>query len=679
MLFTKEYIQQLKEARNAFIEENKRPDHTVRDVIQQSWIRSKSFGIDPEDTRAEILSQTEIQKKITENQLLYDTASSFMEYLYQLVKGSGFMIIFADREGYILNSVGDPDILKIAQTQSNPLVIGSCRSEAALGTNAVGTPLCTGKPIQIFAYEHYITPSSDWTCSGAPVIVNGQIVGVLALSGNRDRVHPHTLGMVMAASEAISREIHLKAANTQLTDLKNQLQTAIDSIHSGAFLLDEHFKVSLVNSLTLSALECKEEDLMGHSYREFFPDLKLEEITDNIYDYETTISGKNKPIKCFISVKSVHTSRFSNKETFLISFRKTEHIRSLVNKVIGSDARYDFDNIIGSCPAMTRTKELARLVAGGNTTVLITGESGTGKELFAHALHNNSSFSGGPFVAINCGAIPKELIESELFGYEAGAFTGAKKEGRAGKFELANEGTIFLDEIGDMPYDVQIRLLRVLQERCVTRVGGKKSIPLNIRVIAATNCDLEEAIREHTFRRDLYYRLNVFNLHIPPLRERGDDIMLLTRYFLEKYRKPEYDPITRITPEVEQIFLSYPWMGNIRELENTIERVCILTQNGILSPEALPHNMKAYPLQESGKAVSVCAKPFHTDTDSCQQQKAHPEILSADESEQRLIIEHLKNSGGNIKKAAESLGISRRTLYRKLEKYHINSDELRQS
>ena len=182
---------------------------------------------------------------------------------------------------------------------------------------------------------------------------------------------------------------------------------------------------------------------------------------------------------------------------------------------MGSDAHYTFQNIIGECPALQRLKGLALKVAQGNTSVLITGESGTGKELFAQSIHNNSPHSNGPFVAINCGAIPKDLIESELFGYDSGAFTGAKKEGRAGKFELANGGTIFLDEIGDMPYEVQVRLLRVLQEKSVTRIGGKKSIPLNVRVIAATNVNLEEAIENHVFRSDLYYRLNVFSLHIP--------------------------------------------------------------------------------------------------------------------------------------------------------------------
>lgn len=679
MMYSEDYLNRLKQARTAFLSGDPVPSDTVRPEVLESWQRSQKYRIQPDTTRPRILSGKALEQYIEKNQLLYDITASFMDYLYQFVKGSGFMILLAEKNGYILNTIGDEDILKTARNQENPLVSGSCRSESAIGTNAVGTPLFTGKPIQLFAYEHYMDPATDWTCSGAPIIAGSEIVGVLCLSGKRDRVHLHTLGMVMAASEAVSRELHLRSAYDALTNLKNQLRLAVDSIHSGTVLLDNHYQISLVNSQALRALDLTEQELLGHNYKKFFPDIDLEHLKSNIIDQETTITGNKKSEKCYITVRSVRYARYSGKDTFLITFRKPEHVRSLVNKVIGSDARYDFDNIIGACPAMERTKELAKLVADSNTTVLITGESGTGKELFAHSIHNNSPCAKGPFVAINCGAIPRELIESELFGYEAGAFTGAKKEGRAGKFELANNGTIFLDEIGDMPYDVQIQLLRVLQERSVTRIGGKKSIPLNIRVIAATNTNLEAAMADHTFRQDLYYRLNVFNLHIPPLRERGDDILLLAKYFLKKYRNPEYEPITRIDPDVKQFFLSYPWPGNIRELENTMERVCILTKDGRLSAQALPVNMR----NRLAGVPQLSAGNTSVPQASCEKRSAayelptQPAMRSAKETEKELILAHLSSSGGNVKKAAESLGISRRTLYRKLEKYHISPEELR--
>lgn len=700
------YLSALKQARKDFMEGTGHPEMIIREEVLDSWRRSRAFHINAPDARCNILTQEQLQEAIAENQVLYNIASSFIDYLYQIVKGSGFMIMFADKNGHVLKLVGDADIVETAKNQDIPLTEGSCRLESVLGTNAIGTPLFSGKPIQLFAYEHYFELSSNWTCSGAPILLKDKILGVICISGSWERAHPHTLGMVMSAAEAISRQLYLTEANEHLIAMRNQLQTSIDSIHSGIVLLDADYNVSYVNAITLHVLKFAKEDVLNHSYREIFPNLELEKLKENTYDFETTVYGKKESFKCYVSIKFVAPTNYSNKESFLISFRKTEYIQQLANKVMGSDAHYTFHNIIGECPALQRLKGLALKVAQGNTSVLITGESGTGKELFAQSIHNNSPHSNGPFVAINCGAIPKDLIESELFGYDSGAFTGAKKEGRAGKFELANGGTIFLDEIGDMPYEVQVRLLRVLQEKSVTRIGGKKSIPLNVRVIAATNVNLEEAIENHVFRSDLYYRLNVFSLHIPPLRERGDDIFLLTSHFLEKYQNPNHEPITVISDDVRKIFELYNWPGNIRELENVIERCCILTSNGTLTKEALPINMQkiltAKTLSQKEKTnvhtsqstmnstsfmnLSEDYTPSKEDTvmpDVPKNMQSTPQsahiasTITAEESEKILIIEHLKQSGGNVRKASDSLGISRRTLYRKLEKYNIDPTEIR--
>lgn len=671
-MISEEYLASLKKARKDFMNHTGHPEKLIRKDIYDSWIRSRSYEINPEQAKNRILSPKELSEYIRQNQILYDITSSFMEYLYQFVRESGFIILFAEKNGYILKSIGDSDITEIAKNQDIPLIEGSCRSESVLGTNAIGTPLATGKPIQLFSYEHYFELGSNWTCSGAPITLNGEILGVICISGPWNKVHTHTLGMAMSAAEAISRQLYLTETNHHLTAIRNQLQTTIDSIHSGIFLLDEDYRVSFVNAVTLNTLQFSPEEMLSHSYREFFPNLELEKLDKNTYDIETTICGKQESFQCYISIKFAKSSSYSNRESFSITFRKNEYIQNLVNKVIGSDARYTFDSIIGECPAMTRVKNLAKKVAPGNTNVLITGESGTGKELFAQAIHNSSFCANGPFVAINCGAIPKDLIESELFGYEAGAFTGAKKEGRAGKFELANNGTIFLDEIGDMPFDVQVRLLRVLQERTVTRIGGKKSIPLNVRVIAATNRNLADEIENHTFRSDLFYRLNVFSLQIPPLRERGSDVFLLVDYFLQKYQNPDYEPITCIEENVKDIFEQYTWPGNIRELENVIERVCILTTDGVFRQEALPgsiiNQLTAPSISDSSPEI------FHFKKE---ESVIHDKVLTAEENEKKLILEHLALASGNIKKASDSLGISRRTLYRKLEKYQIDPNRIR--
>ncbi|MFP3156265.1 sigma 54-interacting transcriptional regulator [Lachnospiraceae bacterium ZAX-1] len=666
------YLGDLKKARDMFFGHGKAPYDLIDNEIVDSWVRSRSYHLTPEDIHPPLLSLQALYDRRNSNKALYEIAKSFMEYLYTITKDSDFAIIFADADGYVLELIGDPNIMHIAACKGIPLTEGALRSERAIGTNAIGTPLTTQNPIQLYADEHYASLSSDWTCSGAPILLDNELLGVLCISGHRDKVHLHTLGMALAASEAIVRQLSIHRANKKAITMKNQLQTAIDSLHVGTFLLDENYNITSVNSLTLRVLETDSNDIIGTSYKVFFPELDLLSRQDNIYDEATVFQSNTETLEVYVNVKYVSSSSYTNNESCLITFRRAEYIQKLVNKVIGSDAHYNFNNIIGTSHVMENVKQQARLVANTNTNILITGESGTGKELFAQSIHNSSPFRGGPFIAINCGALPKDLVESELFGYDSGAFTGAKKEGRAGKFELANNGTIFLDEIGDMPYEVQVKLLRVIQEKKITRVGGTKAISLNVRIITATNVDLGKAIESHTFRSDLYYRLNVFNISIPPLRNRDSDIMLLAVYFIEKYQNPNYEPITYVDSTVKEAFIHYPWPGNIRELENIIERACILTIDGKVSLSSIPDNIKNYVFHNNSISSSrhssdnlICLNPSMKDT------------LSASEAEKALIIEHIQCSHGNIKKASDSLGINRRTLYRKIQKYSIDIDMLR--
>ena len=275
-------------------------------------------------------------------------------------------------------------------------------------------------------------------------------------------------------------------------------------------------------------------------------------------------------------------------------------------------------------------------------------------------IHNASPRRNGPIVAINCAALPRDLVESELFGYEEGAFTGAKRGGRPGKFELASGGTLFLDEIGDIPLETQVSLLRVLQERQVTRIGGHTAIPVEIRVIAATNRDIARLVEEGHFRLDLYYRLNVINLTIPPLRERGEDVLLLARYFLQRFAEQLGLREITMDPEVEELFLQYQWPGNVRELQNVIEQAVHLLEDDILLPEHLPEEFLT---ASSGEGeVSLPAR-----------------ASSLAKLEQAAVLEALRSARGNISQAARWLGVGRTTLYRKIRLYRINLEELRKS
>jgi DNA-binding NtrC family response regulator len=312
--------------------------------------------------------------------------------------------------------------------------------------------------------------------------------------------------------------------------------------------------------------------------------------------------------------------------------------------------RYRFESIIGSSEKMKEVLDLAGRVAVSDASLLITGESGTGKELLARGVHFNSRRAAGPFVAVNCAAIPEALIESELFGHVKGSFTGAVKD-KEGKFELADGGTLFLDEIGDLRIDLQAKILRALQEREVDRVGGGKPASVDVRVIAATNKDIERAVKEGVFREDLYYRLNVITLFIPPLRERKEDIPLLASYFLKKFNK---DADVRIDAGALSVLTSYGWPGNVRELENVIERASVLRRGALITPDELPEKLKK---DKPGVEDIILNLP--------------EQGISLEDLEKSLIIKALDKHKGNQTRAAEYLKITRPTLIYRMEKFGL--------
>jgi len=326
------------------------------------------------------------------------------------------------------------------------------------------------------------------------------------------------------------------------------------------------------------------------------------------------------------------------------------------------DSRVTIDQIIGESKEILTVKRMARRSARTPATVLITGESGTGKEMFAKSIHHLSPFSTGPFISVNCGAIPEALFESELFGYEDGAFTGARKGGKPGKFELAQNGTIFLDEIGEMPLVMQTKLLRVLQEREVERVGGVEKYKINVRVICATNRDLKAMVSDGAFREDLFYRLNIIQLHIPPLRERKLDIPILMSHYLKEVCEKYQMPVKRFTSDVVSAFVQYSWHGNIREMVNTIERMVTLVDGDVIDVNHLPQMMR------NDKSVFKSKQTQQTAEQSLIEKARH----EGQQKEKEVILEALKKAGGNKSKAAEILGIHRTTLYQKLRKYEIN-------
>lgn len=339
-------------------------------------------------------------------------------------------------------------------------------------------------------------------------------------------------------------------------------------------------------------------------------------------------------------------------------FTTTSQLRSLEEEITRYAPTDDpFHRIKGNGPAISRAITIARRVAKTDATVLLTGESGVGKELFAHAIHRASSRSDHTFVAINCGAIPAALFESELFGYQGGAFTGANKHGKPGKIELAHKGTLFLDEIGELPLDMQVKLLRVLQERQFYRVGGTEPIQVDVRIVAATNRNLEERITEGEFRSDLFYRLNVVNVEVPSLRERVEDIPELVQLFTREFALQHGKPIPNFEPEVIVSLMNYSWPGNIRQLRNIIERLVILTDDEVIRRDHLPSTIQ---VPRANLETASLVQPLFVRDDS-----------KPEESEIQQIQKALQTTYGNKAAAAKLLGVSRGTLYNKMRKHGL--------
>lgn len=449
----------------------------------------------------------------------------------------------------------------------------------------------------------------------------------------------------------------------------------LDISSDGFLIIDESGSIIEINTAYLDFLALKREDVVGKHVLEIIKNSKLPEIlvtgeTDvNVLHKFTEGQSPNKERVCAVTRAPVKNNNkviaAVGQIKFLAATRdlaiklqqidsELQYYKSELNRIVGN--RYSFDSMIGQSSSFTKAKAVAQKAAHNEFNVLITGDTGTGKEVFAHAIHKASARSSKPFIRINCAAIPSELLEAELFGYEEGAFTGAKKGGRKGKFELANGGTIFLDEIGDMPLMMQAKMLRVLQEREVEKVGGYNPLPIDVRVIAATNQNLEERVSAKLFRADLYYRLNVIQVKIPPLKERTEDIPLLSNYFLNDLNE-RYRTSIRISDMAMCAFTAYHWPGNVRELRNVVERAYSMVDGDVIINAHLPANIIS-----RAKADDIGLKGRRLE-------------MLMDEIERDILLEILRKNEFNCSAAAKELGIHRGTLYKKLDKLGIDKTQ----
>ena len=632
-------------------------DRIHKEIIQQSHKRSKEFGIVKDGLdHKRFLTPPQIRKLLKENADLIEITSPIIEDLYDFLKDSGFIIILTDKNGRIIEMAGDTEPLDEAIRQS--LVLGTAMDEKSAGTNAVGTALSENCPIQITANEHFITIFHQWTCSAAPIHdASKNIIGVLNLTGKSELVHPHTLGMVMAAVATIEYHINNINIQKQLHSSNQFSFSMMNNLTYGLFAINLNDHILWVNDTACRSINTRRLDLIDKPIERIFPDwLQVKEIIlqNETYSDEENRFSISKVKERFLFNALLIKTKEEEILGYLLSFREISGILKMINKYTEYSTRYSFSDFIGESLQTNELIRYSKTIAKNQSSVLISGESGTGKEIIAQSIHQAGPRRDRPFVAINCGAISESLIESELFGYADGAFTGAKKGGKTGKFELADKGTLFLDEIGEMPLEMQVKLLRAIQEKAIIRVGGNKPVPVNVRIIAATNKNLEDEVKAGKFRLDLYYRLNVFEVVIPPLRDRREDILPLMHHFLKRNASRFDIPIPELKPDLVEALIQYNWPGNIRELENLMERAVILKGN--LDKNSILH------LAPQG--FPSLAQP----------QFPHPEneeIRSLDEHEKNNIVRTIAHFQNNISKSAESLGISRNTLYQKMKRYDL--------
>ena len=622
-------------------------------IILASWDRSRKFGVDPYlKGVSHTLKGQELDALLAKNETLIEICKPFMKILYSHVKGSGFSVVLFDSTCHLLNVIGDEDIL--ADHLRGGYVVGSCWSERLMGTNGVGTSVAEDTPVQVCACEHYCRLAHGYSCSGAPIHdPDRNVIGGLNLTGLYEKVTPHTLGAVVAAAHAIENELHRQRAMQALKEAYAFQQAIFESSQDAKIAIDRDKSVKLVNEKAKRLLNLS-QDAVGKGLKDVFPGREnaafIKDLLSGspVIDKEHAILSGRERHKFTVSSTPIGSSS-KNSQGIIVSLREIKRTRNLVTNTIGAKAKFHFNDIVGQDPRFLATLELGKKAAESTSNVLLLGESGSGKDIFAQAIHHSSGRRSGPYIAINCGAIPRELITSELFGYSEGAFTGSKKGGNPGKFELADGGTIFLDEIGEMPLELQIALLRVIEERRVTRIGGKMNMSFDVRIIAATNKNLREEVYRGNFREDLYFRLNVFTIEMIPLRARKDDIRLLAHSIISRLNDSLGTNINDVDQRVMECLSNYEWPGNVRELQNVIERMINLAPGTKLTPDLLPMEI------------------FNPRKPSTH----HFDNMDIEEFERIRILELVKS---NLSKneIARQLKMARSTLYLKMKKYGID-------
>ncbi|KIX11125.1 Fis family transcriptional regulator [Dethiosulfatarculus sandiegensis] len=597
----------------------------------------------------DILSPRELSKR---EGSLFEISAPVMDALNLWLKDQPFMVVLVDQDGYIIRSVGDASALR--QAEGLNFGPGANWSEFSVGTNAIGTALTIGTHVQVTGREHYNDGHHKWTCAASPILApNGSPVGCLDISGPMENANPKILEMAKAASLFIEDRIGLEHGWHELLRRKNKIDAVLQMVNEPVLTLNPQGEIVEANQAASRLLGRSLQGLLGRPYQSFFSiggALKTAlEASQGVQGTARIHTGKGT-VTGFFNCRGFQDSQ-GHRGGFLLTLAENPDTRIKAALQQGDPVTYGFADIMGKSRELKQVVEHAKAAAKGDSTVLLLGESGVGKEVFAQAIHQAGARSRKPFVAVNCGAFTKELVQSELFGYTDGAFTGATKGGRPGKLEQADHGTLFLDEVAEMPLEIQVNLLRFLENRTFRRVGGGKIRTADVRIIAATNRDLNQEVEKGNFRRDLFYRLYVVAMEIPSLRKRQEDIPLLALHFLSRLALRQGKEISGFTKPAKQALAAYSWPGNVRELQNALERAVNFCRKKRIGLADLP------------KEVQRLGAPDGESQDQ--------DILPLAELEKRAILEALSLYKGNVSQTARALGIGRNTLYDKIRRHGI--------
>ncbi len=634
--------QEIRKGWEGFIEKGT-VSKALRPVVVASWQRSQSHGIPVSRNEAPLAPEVELTQSLSAHRCLLEAARPVLNQARLFLADANSMIILTDSSGVVLETAGDPRAIDFGRLIH--LEQGGHWQEADIGTNAIGTAIAEANPVQIHGLEHFCSDVKRWTCAATPIWhpQEAELLGVVDISGPVRTFNPQSLAFAVA----LGRQIEGRLAQAIEYDHERLLHHVVMKrslwSNTDVVAIDRHGRIVFGPESVLQNLERERPGLIANGRVSF-----LKNLLPSAWSVRLSELLPNSSTELVVD----HDRQLG---AILVLHKRRPRSVSIQTQPI-RERLVPFEEILGESAIMQLTRERAQKMATFSAPILIEGETGVGKELFARAIYGASQAAGGPFVPVNCGGIPRDLVGSELFGYAEGAFTGAKHQGHTGKIEAADGGVLCLDEIGEMPLDLQPFLLRVLEDGVIYRVGSNDGRPVCIRLLALTHRDLLAEVNAGRFRRDLYYRIAPMRLSIPPLRDRGEDVGLLVHHFARLAAAGLGRTEPRFDSKVLALFRAYSWPGNVRELRSVIENMILLGDPNLLRIEDVPIEVRRQvnpPLAAPALEPSLSASP------------------KLKQNECAAIESALATTGGRLAAAAKLLGISRSTLYRKLDRYGI--------